>query len=663
MNQARLFAQILLLMLAPLLAISQSDSTFWYNRSGQQQRVFYQSDVFAFRLVGGSIADDALLSPVVRKITTRSEDPDHLTIVEFAPGFREEDYEEVRNLIRSHPAYECSFDVVNLRPSEPSALGNWSPVDDILMVTFRDPQIDAAEIAAFEQRHFVRLHQAPYPGLPSGFSHCHLFKVPQPYLCEDGNRTIDVCRRIWETDSVTAMIVEPNLVMAVKGTTSDPRFSQQWHIQNLGQTLAYNHPGGTPDADHDINWVWNEGYKGANIRVAVLDFDAYDLGHEDMVGAYIDPWNAITGAPLLVGNHLNKFTAHGMCVSGIIGARANNGHGIAGIAPECTIVPILLNSSTAVLAMGVQHAMINYSDESTMVHVMNLSLGYEFPIGNVENELHIAKKAGRNGRGMVIVAGAGNNDIDSPLYPAAYPETISVIGSTPEDKRKEEADGWDIWASSLWGSNYGGTCDVAAGCCYIPTTDLSGQYGYGQNPDSIGNYYIFNGTSAATPIVSGMCALMLQANPMLVDTMDGSWDVRDAIRAGAEKTHPLIYDYNAYPLEPGRSFEMGYGRMNAYNSLLLVGQKEQERAESMSMAIHGKRESGEITAFFQHALPEKGTHLVIRDVLGNEVQRTILTTGNRKEVLTTQGISSGLYIATLEKNGIRISSSIRFAYF
>jgi Subtilase family len=654
----------LLLFLGPLLGLAQSGgSTYWFDSHGRRQTVYYQRDVFAFRLGGSYDLGSFSPSPLVRRAYTRADDPDQLSIVEFELGYPDSAYEAVKDMLRLLPEFECAFDVVNLAAGRPSNSTGWSAVDDELLVTFRDPSFSTADIAAFESRHGVVLHLAPLAGLPAGYGHCHIFKVAPMMLCESGHRTIDVCREIWETDSARVMVAEPNLVMAVHGTSTDPRYVQQWQVQNTGQPLAYGHAGGTVDADHDIDWVWNQGYRGAGIRVAVIDLDGFDLGHEDMAGAFVDPWNAIFGTALPIGNQIGKYAAHGMCVSGIIGARADNGYGISGIAPECKIVPILVNSSSAILAFGIQRAMVNYDVDSLMVHVLNLSLGYHYTVDNVQNELHIAKKAGRNGRGMVIVASAGNDDLDSSFYPAAYAETISVIANTPDDKRKQSGDGWESVSWIPWGSTYHQTCDVAAGGCFTPTTDFTGQYGYSQNPDSIGNYYVFEGTSAAAPVVAGMCALLLQANPHLVDTMDGRWDVRDAIRNGAEKKHPLLYDYNAFALEPGRSLEMGYGRMNGLNSLALVGTHEQEQAPLANLAVYANRAQEELVAFFEMPPSQKGTVLVISDLQGAQIKRASLSPGACIERINAQGISAGMYLATLENAGLRISNTIRFAYY
>ncbi len=418
------------LCLLPLLSLGQV-ANFWYDMHGEPVTVYHQNDVFAFRLTGGDLYLDSLPSAIVHTVTNRVDHPDHLTVVEFVPGYPDSVYEFVRDYIRQHPNYECGFDVVNIAPNRPNTMRGWSPIDDVLLISFRDPWFGPADIAALETRHGVQLYRTPPVGMPPGYSHCYFFKVAQPFLCETGNRTIDVCRKIWETDSARVIAVEPNLLQMIEVLTTDPFYAMEWHIQNSGQPLAYGDPG-TFDADHDIDLMWGLGLDGSGIRVAVIDLDGFDLAHEDMQGAFVNPWDAINDIPLLPGRQ-NPNSAHGMCVSGIIAARSDNALGIAGVAPACEIVPILMNGSLA----SIVTAFLKAQDTTLRIDILNLSWRTVFSAGNIQNEIRNAKKSGRNGKGIVIVAGAGNYDADTVTLPAAYPEVISVIASVASNLNTE----------------------------------------------------------------------------------------------------------------------------------------------------------------------------------------------------------------------------------
>ena len=645
------------------LVYGQTTETFWYNSQGDREIAFFQKDVIAFRLAGNDTFVNSYSPSIVRKAYTRTTSSDHLSIIEFTATAPDSAMENIRYEIHQLPNFECEYDVVSTATSQPNQTAFWTPVDDLILVTFRDPYFSTSNILQFANRHDLLLTYSPPAGLPENYSHCHIFKLNGVGRCEPGHRAIDVCQNIWEEDSNVVKIVEPNMVMLVRPFTNDPKFQDQWYVQNTGQPLASSTPAGMPDADHDIDWMWNLGYWGSGMKVAVIDLDGFDLGHEDMTGVFIDPWDAIDNGPLSLTNHENEQEAHGMCVSGIIAARSNNAIGLSGIAPESAVVGIKVNASTSTLVIGIQHALLNYDVDSLMVHVINMSLGYPFPIGNVRNELTVAKKAGRNGKGIIIVAAAGNTNSDTIIYPSAYPETISVGGSNPIDQRKVPNDNWNDY-STIWGSSYSNVTDVAAGSCLMWTTDHSLQYGYNRTPASSGNYYTFNGTSAATPIVSAVCALLLEVNPNLVDTMGTSWDVRDAIRNGAEKVNPQLYDYQAFPTEVGRSLEMGYGRLNGFNSLGLVSVKDQRSPSGSGFLRVVPNHEESVLRFYYKVVEQcKDLELTIFDSFGRKALVSKVDYQSNQLELDVSNISSGFYIAILRSEKRNFQKSVRFTYY
>jgi hypothetical protein len=102
-------------------------------------------------------------------------------------------------------------------------------------------------------------------------------------------------------------------------------------------------------------------------------------------------------------------------------------------------------------------------------------------------------------QGVIIVASAGNDDSDEPVYPAGYQHVISVAATDANDNK---------WS----GSNYGDWVDIAApgvGILSLRAEDTL----VGKSNDE---YTAFlTGTSAACPHIAGACALMLSANPLM----------------------------------------------------------------------------------------------------------------------------------------------------
>ena len=162
---------------------------------------------------------------------------------------------------------------------------------------------------------------------------------------------------------------------------------------------------------------------------------------------------------------------------------------------------------------------------------------------------------------------------------------------------------------------------------------------------------------------SAVCALLLGANPNLVDTGGGTWQVRDAIRGGAEKVHPSTYDYNAYPLEPGRSLEMGYGRLNAMNSLGLVGAPEASTATRLPISVRTSQNSGEICISYDLPTHTRNPEFVLIDPLGRELYRSAIPPSANKQTYSLQGLAAGIYLCFIADSQGRLSSVVRFAYY
>jgi subtilase family protein len=206
-----------------------------------------------------------------------------------------------------------------------------------------------------------------------------------------------------------------------------------------------------------------------------------DADHPDLRGALVPGFDVVNRDPDATDDN-----GHGTAAAGVVAARTKNIHGQAGVCWTCAIMPVKVlgadgRGTTSAIASGILWAVAHGAD------VINLSLGGTGTTSALADAVaHAASE------GVVVVAAAGNNGNHTVFFPAAYPQVISVAGTTSSDHRYE------------W-SNYGSWVQVAAPGCNIA-------------PDRGGGYVNFCGTSSATPVVSGIAALAYSLRPTLLRT-------------------------------------------------------------------------------------------------------------------------------------------------
>lgn len=309
---------------------------------------------------------------------------------------------------------------------------------------------------------------------------------------------------------------------------TDPLFNKQWYLLNTGQTK------GIPGKDLNVVDVWAD-YDGTGVLVGIID-DSVQYVHPDLAPNYntdldIDV-DELDNDPA-PGNPDDE---HGTSVAGIIAAKANNGIGGVGVAPGATIAGIRMAFGPG---FGPTDQDIDALLEIRRFDVVNNSWGYNFSFYDNFTDLAFqqhrialqdAVQLGREGLGSVIVFAAGNsrelNDSSNYHNLSNSRFTISVAALTHKGKYTYySSPGADILVSA-----FGGDTSKDG----IVTTDRLGLPGYNLSPNvSDASDYTdqFGGTSAATPMVSGVVALMLQANPDL-----GYRDVQEILAYTARKT-------------------------------------------------------------------------------------------------------------------------------
>lgn len=377
----------------------------------------------------------------------------------------------------------------------------------------------------------------------------------------DGNtrKTYEIARKLDESSlTISARVNIYQLHGIVSAIPNDTWFNSQWNLKNTGQGMP-DGGSGTVGCDIDVEQAWDISKGSPLIVVAVLDTGC-DTGHDDLTTQLVQPdrwYNAQTGTSIPTDD-----LGHGTLVAGIISAATNiyTPHGTAGVSWYSRIMPIRVwwnsgqTSSEATILNALNFARTNGA------HIINMSWEWEYAQANIDISLQACIDDG-----IVLCAASGNYAGLNPniiAYPAINANVIAV-GATNEDDRRCTISDWP-WGTGS-GSQYGPELSVVAPGVHTWSTDIR-SLGQGYNSmygggDVAGDYFNdFGGTSGATAHVSGLAALILGYNPTLTPAQ-----VRTIIESNAE-------DQVGIPAEdtPGRDNYMGFGRINAHNSLLDV---------------------------------------------------------------------------------------------
>lgn len=273
---------------------------------------------------------------------------------------------------------------------------------------------------------------------------------------------------------------EPNHRRRASAVPNDPRFYELWGLHNIGQSS------GTEDADVDAPEAWNAATGSSSVVVAVVD-TGVDTTHEDLSANILrDARGAVVGYDYANGDSdPMDDEGHGTHVAGTLGARGNNGIGVAGVNWNVRIMPLKFLDAEG---SGYDSDAVRSIDFAIAngAHVINASWGG----GGFNRTLLEAIQRARDA-GILFIAAAGNESSNNdvyPAYPANYNRSSANVVSVAATTRT------DALASF---SNFGPTSvDIAAPGQGILST-LPGN-----------RYATYSGTSMATPHVAGAYALV-----------------------------------------------------------------------------------------------------------------------------------------------------------
>ncbi|MDX2002810.1 MAG: S8 family peptidase [Chitinophagales bacterium] len=370
--------------------------------------------------------------------------------------------------------------------------------------------------------------------------------------------------------------------------------------------------------------AWNVSQGDPNIVVAIVD-NGVRTTHEDLAaniwinpipnsGLFDDYPNDIRGwdvadndnnpSPPTFPN--GSFFSHGTHCAGIAGAVTDNSTGIASIGFNISIMPVKCapdNSADSGRTLtnaydGVYYAMM------AGAHVISMSWGGDeagFVTG--QNLINAAYA-----KGIVLVAAAGNENVSTPFYPAAFDHVLSV-GAT---------DGLDIKASY---SNYGNSIDVMAPGNSIYSTIANSDNAYGNS----------SGTSMACPLVAGLAALVLSQNSGW-----GPDQVMNQIKNTAD---------NIDLLNTGLAGQLGTGRINAAKALGTQPTAINEPTANDLMQVYPNPSDGRFT--IKWLAKEPLLKYQIFDLAGKVIMEAATDLSHGISIQVTQQLAQGTYVLKL----------------
>lgn len=340
-----------------------------------------------------------------------------------------------------------------------------------------------------------------------------LYRVPLP----GGMTVAEGLRQYGKRPDVA--YAEPNyLRYGTAVIPDDPLFGLQWGLYNTGQEIRGFF--GTPGSDLGAVEAWEKTTGGSAVIVAVMD-SGIDGRHGDLVenlwrnpgeipdngidddgNGYIDDvhgWDFLDE-----DNDPMDENAHGTHLAGIIGARGDNGQGIAGVNWRVSLMSLRFLDAFGLGSVADEIEAMAYAADMG-ARVVNASIGGA-DASRAEREAIALLMA----RGVLFVAAAGNegeNNDDTPSHPACYdlPNLISVAATDGDD---------DLCLFS----NYGAlSVDGGAPGLFILGTVPGDAYGY------------LSGTSMATAFTAGLAGLLWSAFP------EASWqDILYRVLYGAD---------------------------------------------------------------------------------------------------------------------------------
>lgn len=431
---------------------------------------------------------------------------------------------------------------------------------------------------------------------------------------------------------------------------NDPYYWLQWHLDD---------PNGLPHVN--VSNAWARGLTGAGVTIGIID-TGIETTHPDLLHNYVAEDSFDFGDGDFDPNPVYSDESHGTSVVGIAAAHGGNSLGVTGASPEAGWAGLRVDFWNQTEQMFADATTYHSIGDNPTIRVKNHSYGIR--VGYVNREVEAAALVASHDAGTIHVMSAGNSrdwhgywgDGDTnKKHLLCLPESITVAAVGTDG----------IFAPySNWGANVmvaAPSSDYQVG---ITTTDRQGTLGYSSGfGDSSGDLLTdpdytdeFGGTSASSPLVAGIMALGIEANPALdtrmakhllaqtsriidpydqTETSDGGW-----------KTNGAGYSFNqnyGFGLIDADAFTLSATQYTGVTPLEIESTGIIPVHEQIPDAISHEMEPGTLTKTFELSEPGKLENVeIMLDILHpyrGDLQATLISPSGMSSRLMYRNIS------------------------
>ncbi len=345
---------------------------------------------------------------------------------------------------------------------------------------------------------------------------------------EDSVNVFRPSQKIGDLESIRMEMMESGAFEFVEYNTFEHEVGEDTNLSDPKKSAQYHHD------IMDTQGAWSY-TKGEGVVVAVCD-SGVEFGHEDLKVNVLreGSWDFIDN-----DDRANPVTSHGTFVAGLIAAAANNGLGVAGMAPKAKILPLRIATTKGGTTIKTISDCIRYAADKG-AKIINVSF-----TGVSSSVVADAGRYARN-KGSLLVYSAGNQGNNTSWKDSPY--VLAVGGSNANDEL------WRVRTCRFGmfcrtsGSNAGDFVDIVT-----PGHNIYSTTTYIEHNNGGSKYRSGSGTSYSAPILSGVAALVASARPDLTP-----WQIEEILKKSADK------------IGSGSEYYFGAGRANAFEAVKMA---------------------------------------------------------------------------------------------